>query len=291
MESLQAEVVLPTADQLGEGTLWDHRRGELLRVDISAGLVHRWNLDTGAQCHIKLEPPVAFAIPRRDGGLVTGIGRRLVLLRDGKQPVVVADVEPGFAENRFNDAACDAAGRLWAGTMSTVRKTGMAALYRLEPDHTARPVVHATTISNGLGWSPAGDRLYFVDSTTQRVDVFDFDVASGQIADRRPFARVDPADGLPDGLAVDREGGVWVCLFGGGAVRRYDAAGQLDAIVRMPVSNPTRPAFGGPDLDVLYVASARHRLTAEQLAREPLAGAVFGVRPGVRGLSAQPYAG
>jgi sugar lactone lactonase YvrE len=133
--------------------------------------------------------------------------------------------------------------------------------------------------------------MFFVDSTTQRIDALDFDAATGAISDRRPFAAIDPADGLPDGLAVDAEDGIWICLFGGAAVRRYDVAGRLDAVVELPVTNPTCPAFGGPGLATLYVTSARHRLTPVQLAAEPLAGAVLALDPGVRGLPRGTFGG
>ena len=147
------------------------------------------------------------------------------------------------------------------------------------------------TISNGIGWSPAGDSMHYVDSTTQRIVTFDFDGSDGTICDPRVLAAIDPSDGLPDGLAVDRDGGVWVCLFGGGALRRYDSEGRLDHQLDLPVTNPTCPAFGGPDLATLYVTSARHRLTAAQLAAEPLAGALLALEPGIEGLPAGRFAG
>jgi sugar lactone lactonase YvrE len=133
--------------------------------------------------------------------------------------------------------------------------------------------------------------MYFIDSTTQRVDVFDFDARTGAVADRRTFAEIDVADGLPDGMTVDAEGGVWVCLFGGGALRRYGDDGKLDAVFSLPVTNPTSAAFGGPDLSTLYVTSAWHRLSEAQLAAEPLAGAVFAIEPGVAGLPGNRFAG
>jgi sugar lactone lactonase YvrE len=175
--------------------------------------------------------------------------------------------------------------------MSRTRTPGAAALYVLEPDGRLTLAISGTTISNGLGWSADGTRMYFIDSTTQRVDVLDFEGGSGAVSGRRPFAVIDPADGLPDGLAVDAEGGVWVCLFGGAAVRRYDVGGRLDAVVSLPVTNPTCPAFGGENLRTLYITSARHRLTPDQLAAEPLAGALLELDPGVAGLPVHRFAG
>lgn len=281
------EIALDAGDQLGEGPFWDDLRGELLRVDISRGLVHGWNPSTGAAWRRECDGQVGAAVPRKAAeGLVLAVGRRIVL-----DDQVLAQVEDDRPGNRFNDCKCDPAGRLWAGTMSGERAPREASLYRLAPGGEIERVIPETTISNGLGWSPAGDRMYFIDSTTHRIDTFDYDAESGQIAGRRAFAEIDPSDGLPDGMTVDSEGGVWVCLFGGGALRRYDPDGALEAHVELPVTNPTSPVFGGPDLRTLYVTSARHQLSEEQLRAEPLAGAVFALEPGVAGLPSNRFAG
>jgi sugar lactone lactonase YvrE len=293
MQSMEheAEIALEAGDQLGEGPFWDELRGELLRVDISRGLVHGWNPSTGDTWRRECDGEVGAAVPRAGGeGLVMAVGRR-ILLDDGEGVQVLASVEEDRPGNRFNDCKCDPAGRLWAGTMSGESSPGGGSLYRLAPGQEIERVVPGTTISNGLGWSPEGDLMYFIDSPTQRVDVFDYDAASGQISGRRAFAEIDPADGLPDGMAVDSEGGVWVCLFGGGAVRRYSDAGALEANVPLPVTNPTSPVFGGPGLRTLYVTSARHRLSEEQLAAEPPAGAVLALAPGVAGRPGNRFAG
>jgi sugar lactone lactonase YvrE len=288
--STDLRVVLEANDQLGEGPFWNDLRGELLRVDIARGLVHGWSPETGGSWRREVDGEVAAAIPRVAGGLLLAAGHR-IFLEDGSRTTVVARVEEHLPSNRFNDCKCDPQGRLWAGTMSKDRSPGSAALYRLSPGNAPEKVVAGTTISNGLGWSPAGDLMYFVDSTTQQIDLFDFDSATGAIAGRRPFATVDPADGLPDGLTVDAEGGVWLCLFGGAAVRRYGPDGTLEAHIGAPVTNPTSAAFGGPDLGTLYVTSARRRLAKEQLEREPLAGAVLALEPGVKGLPGNRFAG
>jgi sugar lactone lactonase YvrE len=284
-------VAIDSHDQLGEGPCWDDRLDTLLRVDISNGLVHGWSPDTGSAWSRGFGGEVSAAIPRAHGrGLLVAAGHRL-LIEDGERGDVLASVEQDLPDNRFNDCKCDPQGRLWAGTMSKTRTPGTAALYRLTPGEPLERVVGGTTISNGLGWSPAGERMYFIDSTTQRIDVFDFDGATGAIAERRPFAEIDPADGLPDGLTVDATGGVWVCLFGGGQLRRYDEQGRLDAAYELPVTNPTSPCFGGADLRTLYVTSARHRLSDDQLAAEPLAGALLALNPGVAGLPGSRFAG
>jgi sugar lactone lactonase YvrE len=286
-----AEIALDAGDELGEGPFWDELRGELLRVDISRGLVHGWNPSTGAAWRRECDGEVGAALPRAAAdGLVTAVGRR-ILMDEGEAVRVLAGVEQDRPGNRFNDCRCDPAGRLWAGTMSGESAPGGGSLYRLVPGGEIERVISNTTISNGLGWSPGGDRMYFIDSTTHRIDVFDYDAGSGEIAGRRPFAETDPSDGLPDGMTVDSEGGVWVCLFGGGAVRRYGADGALEAHVELPVTNPTSPVFGGPDLQTMYVTSARHGLSDEQLAAEPAAGAVLVLEPGVAGMPGNRFAG
>ncbi len=302
----RVRVALRAGDQLGEGPFWDDRTGELLRVDITAGRVHAWDPASDRVRTRAFEGEVGAVVPRAEApGWVVAVGRTLVLCEApaahteaaapteaGAAPTrPLAAVEPDRPGNRFNDCACDPQGRLWAGTMSKAREPGAAALYGLSPGGEIERVISATTISNGLGWSPAGDRMYFVDSTTQRVDVLDFDGATGAVSARRPLVQIDPRDGLPDGMAIDAEGGIWVCLFGGGAVHRYSPEGVLDAAIALPVTNPTSPAFGGADLRTLYVTTARHHLSPAQLAAEPLAGDVLALDPGVRGTAAHRFAG
>jgi sugar lactone lactonase YvrE len=192
---------------------------------------------------------------------------------------VVAEL-PVPARLRLNDAKPDPAGRLWVGSMSP-RGRAEGALYRVAPGSRAEAVLEGVAISNGLGWSPDGERLFYIDTPTQRIDVLDFDVRSGAATGRRPFAAVPNRAGRPDGLAVDAEGGVWVALFGGAALRRYGAGGDLDLVVPLPVSHPTSCAFGGAALHELYVTTAgRPRLDQ---AKGALAGRLLRLRPGVCG--------
>jgi sugar lactone lactonase YvrE len=288
--SMTVELVTIGSDQLGEGPVWLPEEGELSRVDINACEIVLRDVAASSERRRRLGAPVGFAVPAAAGGWVTGVGRELVRLRSFDAGYeVMAAVETGIADNRFNDAACDARGRLWAGTMSTVREPGAGALYRFLPGGEITAALRGATISNGLDWSLDATLLYYVDSTTQRVDAIDFDLDRGRLGARRAFVSIDPGDGLPDGLAVDAEGGVWIALFGGGAVRRYLPDGQLDAEIRLPVTNPTSLAFGGPDLKELYVTSAKHRLTPDQLEREPLAGSVLRLRPGLAGRPAHRF--
>ncbi len=192
---------------------------------------------------------------------------------------------------RLNDGACDPAGRFWVGSMALDEATGAGSLYRYSRDGGLERVLEDVTLSNGLGWSPDGSTMYYIDSLTYRVDVFDFDLAGGAISDRRPFVALEDGAGTPDGLAVDDEGGVWVALWGGGALRRYSPEGELDRVLAVPADKVTACCFGGEDGRSLYVTTASVDLTAEERRRQPLAGSVFVTEVDVSGPPAQPFAG
>ncbi|MDA0184351.1 SMP-30/gluconolactonase/LRE family protein [Solirubrobacter phytolaccae] len=282
--SVEIEIVRRGGDELGEGPVWLPASNELLRVDINAPAIVRYDPATGNEQRRETSDRVGFAIPAAGGGLVAGVGLDVVHIGE-----TIGRVQEPPGANRFNDAACDACGRLWAGTMSMRRTPGTAALYRLEPGGALEVAVGGATISNGLDWNLDATRLYYIDSTTQRIDAFDFDLDRGRIGRRRAFARIDPADGLPDGLCVDADGGVWVALFGGGALRHYQPDGTLDAHIPLPVRFPTSVAFGGQDLRDLYVTSSRHLLDAVAREAETAAGSVLRLRPGVKGRATHAF--
>jgi sugar lactone lactonase YvrE len=230
---------------------------------------------------------VGCAVPRAGGGLALALRDGFALLDPkGGEPRLAAPVERERRDTRMNDGACDSRGRFWAGTMSLQGDTRSAGLYRLDPDLRVTRVLPGISVSNGIGWSPDGTLLYHVDSPRRRVDVYDFEAGAGRVRGRRSVIPVPAELGLPDGLTVDAEGGIWIALWGGGAVQRHSPDGALSERVELPVTNVTSCCFGDPDLGTLYVTTA-----ARGAAHEPLAGAVFACRPGVRGLPAPPFAG
>lgn len=286
------ELAIHPGDELGEGATWDAAAGRLISVDILRGRVHLFEPRTGQLRTVNVGQPVGAAVPRRSGGLVVALRDGFALLdpADGSL-TFVAHVEIDRPGQRMNDGACDAAGRFWAGTMCMQERPGLGALYRLDPDGTTHTMLTGVGISNGIDWSRDGSLMYYIDSLTQRVDCFDFDLESGAIDNRRPFVTIDAADGAPDGLTVDAEGGVWVALWGGSAIRRYRADGTLDRVLPMPVSCPTTCAFGGPDLRDLYITSAITRLSDDERREQPAAGGILRCRPGVAGRPAHVFAG
>jgi sugar lactone lactonase YvrE len=271
-------VAFDLGTRLGEGALWDWRRGVLVSVDIPAGRVLLSDPADGSTRVLEVGQPVGAAMLRGDDDLLLAVrdGFCSLALRTGAV-APLAEVEADRPANRMNDGACDARGRCFAGTMALDRAPRAGALYRLDPDLSVRRVLGGLGISNGVGWSPGGERMYHVDTPTLAIDEHDYDLATGEPSDRRALVECDPAWGRPDGLAVDAGGGIWVAFWDGWAVRRFDSRGALSAVLELPLARPTRPAFGGADLDRLYVTTA--------------GGPVLELDPAVRGLPATPFGG
>jgi sugar lactone lactonase YvrE len=270
----------------GEGPLWEDRRGRLILVDMLAGNVVTLAADGTTDRH-RVGRVAATVRLRASGGYVLGLERGFALTGpDFELEELLPDAfaDPGI---RMNDGACDPQGRFYCGTMAYDMRPGAGKLYRLDPDRTVSVVLSGVTVSNGLQWSQDGSLVYYSDTGTGRVDVFDVEPASGALVDRRPFAVVDPAIGAPDGLSLDNEGGVWVALWGGSRVHRYAPTGTLDDVVDLPVTNVTACTFGGDDRRKLFITTSRLDLRED----EPAAGAVFVAEPEVAGLAIPAFAG
>ncbi len=288
---IEAELAIDVRARLGEGPLWDDRAGALRWVDIHGRRVHAHRPEDGWHEVVDLPQEVGAIALRDAGGLVLALEDGIWLLDDGaREPRRFAPIEAHDRGTRANDGRVDALGRFWIGTMGHDAEPGRGALYRVDPGGRVATQLADVTISNGLDWSPDGDVLYYVDTPTQRVDRLCHDPSSGALSDRRPFVTIDPADGSPDGLTVDAEGGVWVALWGGGAVRRYSPAASLELVVRVPVPQVTSCAFGGDGLDELWITTAWDGLSEKERARAPH-GAVFLCRPGVAGRRQHRFGG
>ncbi|HYN95785.1 MAG TPA: SMP-30/gluconolactonase/LRE family protein [Pilimelia sp.] len=286
---LRAELVLDAKARLGEGPVWDAARDRLLFVDILAPALRTFRPDTGATTSVPVAQYLGVIRPRAGGGLVAGVADGFAALDEQTgELTLLAPVERDNPGNRMNDGGCDPAGRFYAGTMAMDEGVGQGGLYRLDRDHGLRTVLTGVSVSNGIAWSPDGTLMYYADTPTHRVDVFDYDVASGSAGGRRPFLDFTAEKGLPDGLTVDADGGLWIALHGAGTVRHYTAGAELATTVELPVRAVTACAFGGPGLGTLYVTTAADLEAGE---RSPLAGALFAVEPGVRGQPVVQYAG
>jgi sugar lactone lactonase YvrE len=291
---LSWDVLAAPAVELGERPVWDPASNALVWVAITAGELHQLGADGSDRIVTKIGVPVGAAAPRAGGGYVLAAadGFRLIAA-DGTAagpPVVPPGMPPDV---RFNDGACDPAGRFWAGTAATGGQAGTASLYRLDADGSVTEVLRGVTESNGLAWSPDATTCYYTDSgeAESRVRAFGFDLRSGSLTAERDLIRFAPGDGIADGLVVDAEGCLWIAMWDGSCVRRYSAGGDLLGLYPVPVSRPTCPGFGGQGLDELYLTTAWQGMSDERRAAEPLAGQLLRTRPGVRGQEVVCYAG
>jgi sugar lactone lactonase YvrE len=284
--------VLPARAVLGEGPLWDPEDRVLYWVDIRGLTVHRFDPTTGRDTEWPVPETPGSLARRAAGGLVVALRSGFHFLdldTGGVQPVARPELDR--AENRFNDGKPDRRGRFWAGTMHVHGKAPVGALYRLDPDGTCHRMVDGIAISNALCWSPDGRTMYYADTPRRVVWAWDSDPDRGEIANRRVFVTLSADEGYPDGATVDAEGFVWLAHWDGWQLTRHDPAGRTERVVRLPVQRPTCPAFGGPDLDVLYITSATNGLSEEALAAQPCAGGILALDPGVRGLPEARFLG
>jgi len=284
--------VLQTGAELGEGPVWDARDSLLLWVDLHKGRFHRYDPVSGQADWRDVGQALGAVMPREREGYVLAVHDGFATLDAFRSPLrTVALVEADRPDNRMNDGACDTRGRFWAGTMADDSAPHAGALYRLSADGHVTEVLRGTSVSNGIGWNPEDDRMYYIDSAERRVDVFAWEPDAGHVSQRRVLIETTGMAGVPDGLAVDEEGCIWVAFFGGGCVRRFTSSGILDLEVHLPVTQVTSCAFGGSGLDVLYITTARRGLPAKSRVGQPHAGDVFAVDAGVRGVPCNLFAG
>ena len=277
--------VLPWGAQLGEAPVWHDGENVLYWVDILHPAVYRFDPQSGRNEACDTGKLISAAIPTQDG-------RLLVASQDGIEWLDFAtgemspftSPESGVSDNRLNDAKVGPDGAIWIGSMRIDASRPTGALYRVETDGTTSRRESGITVSNGLAWSPAGDAFYFVDTVPGLIYVYDCDPATGIISNRRVFAQIPESEGRPDGIAVDVQGGVWCAIWDGWRVNRYDPSGKLERTVDLPIPRPTSVAFGGSDLDTLFITSARTRLPASSLSEAPLSGGLFACSPGVAGV-------
>lgn len=294
MQAIPVECVLREEAIVGESPVWCPAERALYWVDITGQKIHRFWPATGKSDTYNLPEPVTALALRREGGLVLSLKKNFAYFdRTSQQLTYLGNPEPDKPENRFNDAKCDRQGRFWAGTMGDVHwDAPCGALYRLDSDGTI--TCHQTDVicANGMGWSPDSRTMYFTESFRYAIYAYDFDAASGTLANRRVFASVDRSSGaFPDGLTVDAEGHVWSVQNAIGRVVRYTPAGEIERTIEVPVPRPCGCAFGGEKLNTLYITTARETLTPEQIARYPLSGSLFAADVGVCGLPEAEFAG
>lgn len=284
-----ALVVLDIRAQLGEGAIWNQRENQLWWVDIEQGILHIFNPDDSSDKEYSLGRRVGTVVP-------TESGKALVALEDGlnfldletSELTFITDPESELPAMRYNDGKCDPSGRLWVGSMGMESPNRYkASLYRLDHDLTATRILDSITVSNGICWSLDKKKMYYIDTPTRKIRVFDYDDQTGNITNGRTAVDIPDSMGGPDGMTIDSEGHLWVCMWGGSCVCCFDPEkGELLRKINVPAMNVTSCAFGGKELRTLYITCASINMRPEDTEKYPLAGGLFAVDPGVKGVPA-----
>jgi sugar lactone lactonase YvrE len=252
-------------------------------VDIDAGCFHRLTPAAGQHEVFEVGLPIGVLAFRARGGLVMATKNGFAFWDEVTQTLdFIADPEAHKPNARFNDGAVDPQGRFWAGTMDIDRRP-TSSLYRLDPDSAVQTMETGISVSNGIGWSPDHKTMYYTDTRASTIYAYDFDAATGAIENRRTFVKVPQSAGRPDGLTVDTQGFIWSAHWDGWKLTRYDPAGKIEREIPVPVQRPTSCTFGGPNLDELYITSARTGLSDAELKDQPLAGDLFRLQTAVKG--------
>lgn len=287
------ECVVACENALGEGVVWCPRQQRLWWVDVLAGHVHEWRLSDGLhRVHETVFRRIGSLALRQKGGLVLATEQGLFAWDPERATsTLLVNPEPDRLTHRLNDGRCDRAGRFWVGSMHDTQFVPEGALFRVGANLDVSRLEEGIVIPNSIAFSPDDRTFYFADTRKYVIWAYDFSLSEGVLDNRRVFASYGQGPGRPDGSCVDREGCLWNAVYAGGKIVRYTPNGRVDRIVELPVSYPTCCCFGGSDLDILFVTSARFPLSAQEQAAQPLSGSVLALRPGVQGLPEPAFSG
>ncbi len=290
-DTASVELVANVRASVGEGPHWDTSTQRLVWVDIEGNRILEFDPASGTTREAAVPQHPGAIVRRASGGYIAAVTDGFAAVDFDGRFEMIASIEADLPQSRMNDGKCDSQGRFWAGTTRMTHDTAVGTLYRLDADRSVHPMLSDVWISNGLDWTDDDQRMYFIDSHSSQVDVFDFDAATGAIANRRPVVQAPKEWLFPDGMTLDAEGYLWVAFWGSSAVRRFDPEGRLDHELELPVSQVASCAFGGADLRDLYITTAARGLDEAALEREPHAGGLFRARPGVAGRPSHSFAG
>ncbi|KAA0993526.1 SMP-30/gluconolactonase/LRE family protein [Dyadobacter aurulentus] len=281
------EIVLDHLCELGEGPVWDEVRQCILWVDITRGAIHQFFTKDKKHHVFNAGQMVGAIAPASDGRLIAALQHGFYMVDLEKDSMyAINDPEASLPGNRFNDGKCDPAGRFWAGTMSVSGQLKAGKLYLLNKDRSVSIKIDNVTCSNGMAWSPDCRTFYYIDTGLREVVAYDYNNANADIANRRSIIQIPPEEGYPDGMTIDSDGKLWIAMWGGWKVKRYDPLnGRLLDEIRLPVSLVTSCTFGGENLEDIYITTAGNGLSESERHLQPLAGSLFVVRQsGYRGI-------
>ena len=283
---IEATLLYRVGCKLGEGPMWHEKRNSCFWVDIDDRSFYEYNWLTTEVKRWQLDRQPSLIVETRDDKLLIATETGIAVF-DFRTSVLhpLLDIEKDITGNRSNDGGCDVRGRLWLGTMAKDAKPHEGSLYCIKPDLSITKKLAGLTISNGIAWSPANDRMYYIDSTTQSVQAFSFNPETAEIHFEKMVIEISPDQGIPDGMAIDEEGMLWIALYNGFGIYRYNPhTGKLLEKISVPVPQVTCCAFGGEHLDHLFITTAREKMDEKDLRQYPQSGDLFVAKTPVKGL-------
>lgn len=288
---MKVELVADTRSTLGEGSIWDDKTKRLIWVDIENGVLHQFDPESGQNQSKVIGDKVTTVVPKKDGNLLLGLTNDVATYtpQTGDLEKHIS-IEGNISTNRLNDGKCDPVGRFWIGSFATDMQSGQASLYRVDTDFSVSKMLTDVTISNGIVWSHDHKKMYYIDTTTFNIYGFDFNRDDGSISQKKVVFQFPETMGFPDGMTIDNQDRLWVAMFAGYAVVCVDpVSGEIVQKIDLPVKNATSCAFGGKNLDELYITTARIEMTKQELSEQPIAGGLFRVKPGTKGVPANRF--
>ena len=289
---MHAELVVDCKNQHGEGIFWNPADGLVWWTDIEGCALWSFDPATSQTASHKMPERVCCFAPRASGGLIVAFADRVVLFESTtSKETLVAKFEPQNPETRLNDGRTDRQGRLIVGGMNEVSGTADSSVICVDTDLSVRTIIEGVSCANSTCFTVDGATMFFADTPDQEIVAFDYDITSGSVSNRRSHVSFKNEPGLPDGSCVDAEGGVWNAEWEGHRVIRVAPDGVIDRVIDVPVWKPTCCAFGGPDLDTLFITTSRLMSTEADLEKEPESGGLFAVKPGVQGVIDTPFNG
>jgi L-arabinonolactonase len=288
----RAELLLDCRNQHGEGILWNAADGRVWWTDIHGKRLWWYDPRSRSSGSIAMADRVCCFAPRRNGGFIIAFAKEIAYFDpDSGKKTVIHSFEPEMPETRLNDGRTDRQGRFIAGGMNEGGGSAKSTVVRVDPDGGVSVILTGIGCANSTCFTPDGQRMYFADTFIGEIWIYDYDIETGTPSNRRVLNDFTGEPGLPDGSCVDAEGALWNAEWQGRRVVRLLPDGAIDRVVEVPVEKPTCCAFGGPDLDLLYITTSRLEMSPAQIAAEPSAGSLFVFKPGVRGVVDAPFAG
>ena len=289
VSDLKAEVAVKLDSELGEGPVWDAKRGLICWVDIINGKIYQYAPERKKLITITVGQMVGAVAICKNGDFLAAAEKGFALInRETHEVKMLGNPEAHLPNNRFNDGKCDPQGRFWAGTMSFSEEPGAGSVYVLANDLTITKKIESVTISNGMAWSIDHQTFFYIDSPTFEVVAYHYDQVRANISSKKGVIKIEEKEGCPDGMTIDREGMLWIAHWDGWQVARWNPeTGEKIDQINLPVARVTSCTFGGENFDDLYITTAREGLTKDQLKAQPLAGSLFVVqRCGYQGMAA-----